>query len=106
MTIKQLASSFSLSQWCLYQAIKLDPSNPDVNLGPAKSYHIQEIRLRDWPQKHPRQVVKKGILIPTRSAFFKRWGYEQARVTIINIRSPFKILGQKKELYNPVQAGH
>lgn len=40
MTIKQAANIFGLSQWCLYQAIKIDPSFPVVKVRPARNSSI------------------------------------------------------------------
>lgn len=74
MTIKQAANIFGLSQWCLYQAIKLDPSFPVVNVGPVKNYRIPEGRLRYWLQKRPTQVAKKGVFIPTGSDLLEEVG--------------------------------
>jgi len=47
-SIKEVACMYGISQWLIYQHIKLDPTFPCVNVGIKKHFLIQIDRFETW----------------------------------------------------------
>lgn len=65
VTIKEIVRQFNISRYCVYEAIKNDPTFPAINVGPNKNYRIDPVDFKLWLQRRPKIHKQTPMFIPS-----------------------------------------